>query len=115
MIGQDLVGRSIMNLPGDLSREVVNELCRGWHAQEVLAEQEQRQIAAQQGEHHTVNGLGQKVLSVTPIAFHYWGQRLGYQCWRDKGFRAEFLRDNPHARVRYTPRTASLRVQGRKK
>lgn len=113
-VGQSLFAESILNLPGDLAREVMDELCRGFRAQEFLAEREQRQIAQEQGEHHTVDGLGQKVMSVAPFAYHYWGQRLGYKCWRDKQFRREFLRDNPDARVRYVPRTASVRVDGRR-
>lgn len=35
-----------------------------------------------------------------PTSYHYWGQRLGYQCWEDPAFVAEYKRDNPEARVR---------------
>jgi hypothetical protein len=29
-----------------------------------------------------------------------WGIRLGYECWEDKQFLKEFLRDNPEVAVR---------------
>jgi hypothetical protein len=29
-----------------------------------------------------------------------WGVRLGYECWEDKQFLKEFLRDNPEVAVR---------------
>lgn len=28
-------------------------------------------------------------------SYHFWGVRLGYECWRDAGFLREFDRDNP--------------------
>ena len=111
---QSLFADAILNLPGDLSRQVMVELCRGFRAQEVLAAVEQKELAVAQGEHRAVDGLGQKTMSLTPYSYHYWGQRLGYACWRDKGFRREFLRDNPEARVRTVARTTTLRVEGRR-
>lgn len=59
-------------------------------------------------EAQTVDGLGQCVMRVTPEAYHYWGRRLGYECWRDGQFRHEFRRDNPAARVKYAPRKAVI-------
>ncbi|MDB4312096.1 hypothetical protein N9937_01570 [bacterium] len=32
---------------------------------------------------------------VNDEAYHYWGQRLGYECWNDEAFVREFKRDNP--------------------
>ncbi len=103
----------VLSLPGDLSREVENELRRGWHAQAVLAAKEQLEIAQAQPARTWVNGMGRVRLTITPAAYHYWGQRLGYKCWKDKRFLAEFERDNPEARVRsVAPRTV-VRVEGR--
>jgi hypothetical protein len=39
-------------------------------------------------------------MRVHPHSFHHWGQRLGYGCWDDKGFRREYRRDVPESRVR---------------
>lgn len=43
----------------------------------------------------TSAGLGQYKGEIPAQAYHYWGQRLGYQCWKDSKFVNEFFRDNP--------------------
>jgi len=43
---------------------------------------------------------GEVQFMVHPVFYHYWGQRLGYECWDDAQFVREFLRDNPAARIR---------------
>ena len=45
---------------------------------------------------------GYTEMMIDPISYHYWGQRLGYECWEDRQFRREYLRDNPAARVKTT-------------
>lgn len=47
-----------------------------------------------------IEGVGQLVASIPESAFHYWGLRLGYECWQDKQFIKEFIRDNPEVAVR---------------
>lgn len=64
------------------------------------AEQRQRLIANQTGEHRSIDGLGRVRLTIDTASYHYWGQRLGYKCWSDPQFLREFERDNPHARVK---------------
>jgi hypothetical protein len=32
--------------------------------------------------------------------YHWWGQRLGYECWEDEEWIREYERDNPECRVR---------------
>jgi hypothetical protein len=102
----------IMSLPGDLSQAVIDELCHGRRMDQVTAEINQQKIAAQQPEQTWVDGIGQHTMSITPEAYHYWGQRLGYQCWRSKEFRREYARDNPGARVRSVPRKTCVRING---
>lgn len=41
---------------------------------------------------------GQVDIHIHPESFHYWGQRLGYECWDDPQFLAEYKRDNPASR-----------------
>lgn len=41
---------------------------------------------------------GQMDIHIHPESFHYWGQRLGYECWDDPTFLAEYKRDNPASR-----------------
>lgn len=36
---------------------------------------------------------------ISAEAYHWWGQRIGYECWEDKDFVDGFLRDNPESRV----------------
>ena len=53
-----------------------------------------------------MNGVGELKARIPIDAYHYWGQRLGYECWGDKQFFNEFLRDNPEVAVRnYTKKT----------
>lgn len=47
-----------------------------------------------------MNGLGRPRLEVDSYAYHLWGQKLGYKCWKDPQFLREFERDNEHCRVR---------------
>lgn len=88
----------------ELDPEVKRELIRGRHLKRLQeyeeAEQRQRMIAAQTGEHRSIDGLGRVRLSIDAESYHYWGQRLGYKCWNDPQFLREFERDNPHARVK---------------
>lgn len=35
------------------------------------------------------------ILDIPEFDFHYWGLRLGYECWDDKEFVREYQRDNP--------------------
>lgn len=79
---------------------------------EVMAQIEQNQIAAAQPEKIWVNGLGQHTMSIQADAYHYWGQRFGYKCWRDKKFRREFARDNPAVRVRSQAPKTMVSVDG---
>lgn len=82
-------------------------------AELAVAHERQRKLAEfhaamRTDEAHTVDGLGQHVLRVTAESYHYWGRRLGYDCWADTQFRHEFKRDNPAARVKYAPRGATI-------
>ena len=46
-----------------------------------------------------LDGVGVHRLRVDPTSYHYWGQRLGYECWSDEQFISEYGRDNPSAAV----------------
>lgn len=43
---------------------------------------------------------GEVKMQVDPYSYHFWGQRLGYECWNDPEFVEEYLRDNPESRIR---------------
>jgi hypothetical protein len=71
--------------------------------QQVLAAVRQRRAAATLGQNRrSMNGLGRPRLEIDSYSYHYWGQRLGYKCWKDKQFLREFERDNPACRVKST-------------
>ena len=44
--------------------------------------------------------LGQHKARIDPTSYHHWGKRLGYECWNDRKFMKEYLRDNPESRVK---------------
>ena len=104
-------GRASFLMPGlpmsfeGVSDEVIFKLIQNLDAKDLLALNEakgvQHQIAAQNaGDHRSIDGLGRVRMNISPVSFHYWGRRLGYQCWKDKQFLAEFERDNPEVRVK---------------
>lgn len=68
----------------------------------------QRRAAKLQGERKFIEGGdvgGEVQFQMHPFFYHAWGQREGYDCWDDKNFVREMLRDNPECRVRSTSAT----------
>lgn len=59
------------------------------------------------------HGGGEVQYILHPISFHYWGRRLGYECWQDDQFVREYLRDNPAARVKSVARNTTVTVDDR--
>lgn len=45
---------------------------------------------------------------IPPTSYHYWGQRLGYECWEDEQFVREYWRDNEACRVKSRPANAMV-------
>jgi hypothetical protein len=89
-------------VPPSILREVERVLINGWRREEVLARAEAKQNAIYGHSHEASNidGVGQMVARIPPSSYHYWGKRLGYDCWQDDQFLKEFLRDNPEVAVR---------------
>lgn len=79
--------------------EVYRELQRGNLRHCIEAQKMQRLAAKERGERRAPRD-GEWQMQVHPAYYHYWGQRLGYECWEDAGFVREFLRDNPECRVK---------------
>jgi len=87
--------------PGEVVSRLAEVLKQEHHVEKVMAAVRQRHAARDLAENRrSVEGLGRPRLEVDTFAYHYWGQRLGYQCWRDEAFLREFERDNPDCRVR---------------
>jgi hypothetical protein len=94
-------------IPGHLRKEVERELLTGWRMQEASARHQADQLGAfhKNLEAKDMGKIGRKIASIPPESYHYWGHRLGYECWSDKAFMDEFLRDNPNCGVNYGKRT----------
>lgn len=100
-----------------LTSELIRELRDGRMYDMVQAEKAQRLAAKAGGERITMEH-GEMKFQIMPEFYHYWGQRLGYECWDDPEFVREFLRDNPECRVKsrsrniqvgYSPSAASAK------
>jgi hypothetical protein len=83
---------------------VIDELCQGRHMrvlQQIEESKENQAAAAREGgEHRSIDGIGRLRMNIDPLYFHFWGKKLGYQCWNDPQFLREFERDNPEVRVK---------------
>ena len=97
----DLITDLSQVIPGDLRKQVTQELLSGWRKQEVdaMAQAKRHAHFNKFNEANHIEGVGRKVASIPGAAYHYWGQRLGYECWEDDQFVKEFLRDNPEVAV----------------
>lgn len=112
-----------MSLQIDMSEMppgVVDEFRKGRVAREIItkarAPEVQAGIAREfQTENRSIDGLGRLRMAVSADAFHYWGQRLGYDCWKDAQFLREFERDNPAVRVKCGGTRVQVGWQGDKR
>lgn len=85
----------IESVPADLVKPLLEEFKRGWLKEKVLGRVEQKRLAHTAKQYHRgVDGLGRLRARIPASSFHYWGKRLGYQCWNDEKFMKEYLRDN---------------------
>lgn len=63
----------------------------------------QAKAAKQNGERRFIKDGdqgGEVQFQIQPAFYHYWGQRLGYECWDDPQFCREMIRDNPEIRIK---------------
>lgn len=63
-----------------------------------LARAEQEQVKLMEAEKRVSGGerknlpFGRLRMRVCDEVFHFWGGKLGYECWKDKGFLADMER-----------------------
>jgi hypothetical protein len=88
-------------IPSHLRKEVERELIAGWKVQEAASYHQAKQFAAfnHANAAKSIEGVGELKARIPLSAVHYWGQRLGYDCWNDETFVSEFIRDNPEVAV----------------
>ena len=91
----------IQQFPAGLGVALERELRLGFQLEKTQAEARQRDIGrVNQEAVKSVEGLGSLEARIDSSAYHYWGQREGYDCWQDNQFQKEFLRDNPQSKVK---------------
>ena len=96
-----LLTSALDGIPEHLHHAVLKEFKTGYNKELVDAEIHQKRIAKQSEQvHRSIDGIGQLRMRIDPTLYHHWGQKLGYECWRDKGFLREVERDNPEVRVK---------------
>jgi hypothetical protein len=94
-------------IPSDLIDEVKEEL-RYRKMMELSAAMQEQALAARLGNERYCLEYGEQELMVHPVFYHYWGQRLGYDCWQDQAFLHEFWRDNEMCRVKNKSRKTTV-------
>lgn len=97
------------------AQALLDDVRRGHHARLVVAQAEQAKFArviAESGEVFAKGGLGVRTMCVHSDIYWEMVRRFGPDCWRDKGFRKDMLRDVPELGVRATSRKTSVRVPG---
>jgi len=92
---------SLEGLDEGLVSGMLDEFKTGWNRQKVVARAAQKRLGqTNQTERRSVDGLGAMKAQISADSYHYWGQRLGYDCWRDKKFMDGYLTENPQCRVK---------------
>lgn len=94
---------------------LLDDLRGGIHARAVLSEIQLARNAKHRGEHSVACGdIEMRLTHVMHGAgFHRLAEQEGtYECWDDEGFINYGPRKESDVRVKYTPRTTSLLVQG---
>ena len=91
----------ISSVPTDLLPALEKEFREGRLKQHVDAQKNAAKTigSSRETDYKSVNGLGRLRLRIDPYTYHYFGQRLGYNCWHNEEFLKEFERDNPASRV----------------
>ena len=93
---------SLAEIPGELHQAIINEFKTG-----VLKEMVESRVNHQRIAQHnhsnsfkSVEGLGRLRMSVDPWHFHNYGQRYGYDCWKDKGFLKDVEKVHPELKAK---------------
>lgn len=90
----------IENFPEELHSDMLKEFKTGWNFRKVMAEARAQQVGKVNNlEHRSLDGIGRLRMRVDPDSYHYWGQRLGYDCWKDPTFLNEYEKNNPYCKV----------------
>jgi len=88
-------------LPGGQRQALFNEMRTGALMSLVKGAVNQKRIAAASRNipRKSIEGIGRLRMRVDADLYHLWGQKYGYECWKDKQFLNEMERDNESLRV----------------
>jgi hypothetical protein len=90
----------IEQIPEELHGAMLKEFKTGWNFQKVMAEAQTQAVGkVNQIKAKSIDGIGQLQMRINADSFHYWGQRLGYDCWKDAAFRKRYMEKNPYCKV----------------
>lgn len=106
----------VAGIPDHLLKEVEREFRTGWHLQKVQTLHQRKWEAKRRKQMpaKAIDGIGQLEREIPVTSFHFWGKKLGYQCWSDKNFLKEWDRDNPEYTIAYQPQKQKVMVNGTK-
>jgi len=81
---------------------VIEELKRGAHQECVASMAQQKRIGIENHSqtYKSIEGAGRLRMRVDPTHFHFWGQKVGYGCWRDKTFLNDVEKWNPELKLK---------------
>lgn len=98
---REIAESMVETLPGEFHQALKDELINGWQFEAVRAKTHQTAIAQSnhRNQFRSIDGVGRLRMRVDPTVYHYWGQRIGYGCWRDEAFLRRFEQDNPEVKV----------------
>ena len=92
---------SLDSFPPEELAALEKELRLGWELDKSMTAARQGDIGKfNHSDIKSLDGIGELAARVDRNSFTYWGKRLGFQCWDDKQFLKEYLRDNEASRVK---------------
>lgn len=96
------IAESLGDMAPSLKKEIISEFKTGYQREMVKSGINHRKIAT---DNHrktlkSIEGVGRLRMRVDPTHFHYWGQKLGYQCWSDKGFLHDVEKVHPELKTK---------------
>jgi hypothetical protein len=96
-----MLEHAINSLPGELRDAVAARLRQRVLSQCDQAFTDSKAIGAENNSraYRHVEGMGEMKASIPATAYHYWGQREGYDVWQDKKFMKKYREDNPDVKV----------------
>jgi hypothetical protein len=96
-----MIASALDDVPVALKQAVINEFRKGYQKEMVKAEINHQKIAQTNKvvKRNSIEGIGRLRMSIDPTLYHHWGQKYGYDCWRDNQFLREVERDNPEVKV----------------